>query len=97
MLGGVRSGLDNPQWDFSPKEETDRIPIRNWQYAVLRIGGKWWEELCWLFAVMTVWGIVRRRYIRGLCPDRDATDFRRCGGPIAPRLRDRLQSRSRAA
>ena len=67
-------GLDNPRWDFSPKEETDRIPIRNWQYAVLRIIGKWWEELCWLFAVMTVWGIVRQRYIRGLCPDRDPND-----------------------
>jgi Dolichyl-phosphate-mannose-protein mannosyltransferase len=64
-------GLDNPRWDFSPKEETDRIPIRNWRYAVLRILGKAWEELCWLFAVMTVWGIVRERYIRGLCQDRD--------------------------
>jgi 4-amino-4-deoxy-L-arabinose transferase-like glycosyltransferase len=67
-------GLDNPRWDFSPKEETDRIPIRNWRYAVLRILGKWWEELCWLFAVMTVWGIARQRFIRGLCPDRDAND-----------------------
>jgi hypothetical protein len=67
-------GLDNPGWDFSPKEETDRIPIRNWQYAVLRILGKWWEELCWLFAVMTVWGIVRQRNIRGLCHDRDPSD-----------------------
>jgi hypothetical protein len=67
-------GLDNPLWDFSPKEETDHIPIRNWRYAVLRIAGKWWEELCWLFAVMTAWGIVRRRYIRGLCPDRDRDD-----------------------
>ena len=60
-------GLDNPRWDFSPKEETDRIPIRNWQHSALRILGKWWEELCWLFAVMTVWGIVRCRRIRELC------------------------------
>ena len=67
-------GLDDPRLDFSPKEETDRIPIRNWQYAVVRIIGKWWEELCWLFAVMTVWGIVRQRHIRGLCPDRDPND-----------------------
>jgi hypothetical protein len=67
-------GLDNPNWDFSPKEETDRIPIRNWRYAVLRIGGKWWEELCWLFAVMTVWGIARQRFIRGLCRGRDPSD-----------------------
>ncbi len=27
------SGLDNPRLDFSPKEETDRIPIRNWRDA----------------------------------------------------------------
>jgi Dolichyl-phosphate-mannose-protein mannosyltransferase len=70
----VTRGLDNPKLDFSPKEETDRIPIRNWEYAVLRITGKWWEEMCWLFAVMTVWGIVRQRYIRGLCPDREPND-----------------------
>jgi hypothetical protein len=70
----VSRGLDNPGWDFSPKEETDRIPIRNWRIAVLRIVGKWWEELCWLFAVMTVWGIMRQRYIRGLCHDRDPDD-----------------------
>jgi len=67
----VPRGLDDPRWDFSPKEETDRIPIRNWRYAVVRIIAKWWEELCWFFAVMTVWGLVRYRYIRGLCPDRE--------------------------
>jgi 4-amino-4-deoxy-L-arabinose transferase-like glycosyltransferase len=63
-------GLDDPRWDFSPKEESDRIPVKNWRYAVLRIAGKWWEELCWFFAVMTVWGLVRYRYIRSVCPDR---------------------------
>ena len=68
---GAARGLDNPKWDFSPKEETDRIPIRNWQYAILRITGKWWEELCWLFAVMTVWGIVRQKYIRSICQECD--------------------------
>jgi 4-amino-4-deoxy-L-arabinose transferase-like glycosyltransferase len=67
-------GLDDPRWDFSPKEETDRIPIRNWRYAVLRIAGTWWEELCWLGAVMTVWGLVRHRFIRELCLDRAMQD-----------------------
>jgi len=67
-------GLDNPRLDFSPKEETDWIPIRNWRMAVIRIIGKWWEELCWLFAVMTIWGMARQRFIRGLCPDRDPND-----------------------
>jgi hypothetical protein len=64
-------GLDNPRWDFSPKEETDRIPIRDWRFAVLRIAGKWWEELCWLFAVMTIWGLARQRFIRELCKSSD--------------------------
>jgi len=67
-------GLDDPRLDFSPKEETDWIPIRNWRIAVIRIIGKWWEELCWFFAVMTIWGMARQRFIRGLCPDRDPND-----------------------
>lgn len=71
----VPRGLDDSRWDFSPKEETDRIPIKNWRYAVLRIIGKWWEELCWFFAVMTVWGLVRYGYIRGLCTDREPDEI----------------------
>jgi Dolichyl-phosphate-mannose-protein mannosyltransferase len=67
-------GLDDPRLDFSPKEETDQIPIRGWRSSSLRITGKWWEELCWGFAVMTVWGLVRRRYIRGLLTDRNASE-----------------------
>jgi hypothetical protein len=67
----VPRGLDDPRWDFSPKEEADHIPIKNWRYAILRIVGRWWEELCWFFAVMTAWGMVRYRYIRGLCLDRE--------------------------
>jgi hypothetical protein len=67
-------GLDDPRWDFTPKEESEQIPIRNWRSAVVRIAGKWWEELCWFFAVMTVWGLVRYRFVRSLCPDRDERD-----------------------
>jgi Dolichyl-phosphate-mannose-protein mannosyltransferase len=67
-------GLDDPRWDFSPKEETDRIPIRDWRHATVRIIDKWWEQLCWGFAVMTIWGLVRQRFIRGLCPERDPND-----------------------
>jgi hypothetical protein len=67
-------GLDDPRWDFSPKEEGERIPIHGAGNAVGRIIGKWWEELCWLFAVMTVWGLARQRYIRTLCLDRDLDD-----------------------
>jgi hypothetical protein len=78
----VHGGLDDPRWDFSPKEETDRIPIRNWRHAAIRIVDKWWEQLCWVFAVMTVWGLVRQRFIRGLCPERDPND----SGEIEGRL-----------
>ena len=56
----VPRGLDDPRLDFSPKEETDHIPIQGWRSSSMRITGKWWEELCWGFAVMTVWGLVRR-------------------------------------
>jgi 4-amino-4-deoxy-L-arabinose transferase-like glycosyltransferase len=70
----VPPGLDDPRWDFSPKEETDHIPIKNWRYAILRIIGRWWEELCWFFAVMTVWGLARYRFIRDLCPEREADE-----------------------
>jgi len=67
-------GLNDPRWDFSPKEESDHIPVRNWRAALRRIVGKWWEELCWGFAVMTVWGLSRRRFIRELLPDREGED-----------------------
>ncbi len=67
-------GLDDPRWDFSPKEEGERIPIHGVASAIGRIVGKWWEELCWLFAVMTIWGLARQRFIRGICLDRDPDD-----------------------
>jgi hypothetical protein len=75
-------GLDDPRWDFSPKEETDRIPIRGWRQAVFRIVEEWWEQLCWFFAVMTVWGIARRRFICSICLD--PADLKACA--IARRL-----------
>ena len=67
-------GLDDPRLDFSPKEETDRTPIRNPLKALRWIASEWWDELCWGFAVMSLWGLVRQRFILGLCGDRDRTD-----------------------
>jgi hypothetical protein len=67
-------GLDAAGLDFSPKEETERIPIRNARAAMIRIADKWWEHLCWFCAVMTWWGLARQRFIRGLCPDREPGD-----------------------
>jgi hypothetical protein len=78
----IPRGLDEPRWDFSPKEESDHIPIRSSRSALGRILGKWWEELCWGFAVMTVWGLTRRRFIRGILPDREPGD----GGGVEGRL-----------
>ncbi len=74
-------GLDDPRWDFSPKEESERISIANWRQAVRRVTGLWWEETCWAFAVMAVWGFARRRFIRGHCPEYDSQI-----GPVATRL-----------
>ena len=60
-----------PRWDFSPKEETDRIPIRHPLKALRWMASEWWDELCWGFAIMSIWGLVRQRFILGLCGDRD--------------------------
>jgi hypothetical protein len=66
----VPHGLDDPRWDFSPKEETDRVVIRGTEQAFKRILGRWWEELAWFFAVMAVWGGWRRKAIRRtIAPD----------------------------
>jgi hypothetical protein len=65
----VARGLDDPRWDFTPKEEADRIVIRGTRQALKRILGRWWEELAWFFAVMTVWGAVRRTSLRRMISD----------------------------
>ncbi len=62
----VPRGLDDPRWDFSAKEESDQVAIRGVRQAYQRILGRWWEELAWFFAVMTVWGWSRRRKVREL-------------------------------
>jgi hypothetical protein len=63
-------GLDDPQWDFSPKEESDRTVIRNPLKALRWMACEWWDELCWGFAIMAVWGLARQRFIVKLCRDR---------------------------
>ncbi len=60
----VPRGLEDPRWDFSPKEESERVAIRGTGQAFKRILGRWWEEMAWFFAVMTVWGWARRKTIR---------------------------------
>jgi Dolichyl-phosphate-mannose-protein mannosyltransferase len=65
-------GLDDPRWDFSAKEVTERPTIRSGKKALKWIAVEWWDELCWGFAIMTIWGLARRRFIFGLCRRRDA-------------------------
>jgi hypothetical protein len=70
-------GLEDPRWDFSPKEETDRIVIRGTRQALSRIVVRWWEETAWFFAVMTAWGMARRKEILRLIhqgPEREQVD-----------------------
>lgn len=71
-------GLDDPRWDFSPKEETERKRIGGVTNALTRIASQWWEELCWGFAVMAVWGMARSRFIRRMC---DLEEPQRARGP----------------
>jgi hypothetical protein len=67
-------GLNDPRWDFSPKEDSDRTPIRHPLRALEWMAIEWWDELCWGFAVMTIWGLARQRFILGLCRNREAVD-----------------------
>jgi 4-amino-4-deoxy-L-arabinose transferase-like glycosyltransferase len=60
-------GLDDARWDFSAKEETERPTIRDARKALRWIAVEWWDELCWGFAIMAIWGLARRRFIFGLC------------------------------
>jgi len=64
-------GLSDSNLDFSPKEETERIPIRHPLKALRWMTSEWWDELCWGFAIMSLWGLVRQRFILGLCGNRD--------------------------
>ncbi len=67
-------GLNDAGLDFSPKEESDRTVIRHPLRAVRWIVCEWWDELCWGFAIMAIWGLVRQRFIVKLCRDRDPGD-----------------------
>ncbi|MDR3618798.1 MAG: glycosyltransferase family 39 protein [Paludisphaera borealis] len=67
-------GLDGAKLDFSPKEESDRSTMRGPVKTLVWIGRQWWDELCWGFAVMAIWGLTRQRFILSLRGDRDERD-----------------------
>jgi hypothetical protein len=60
-------GLDEQHLDFSAKEDADRTPVHSPLKALHRIGIEWWDELCWGFAAMVIWGLARQRFILSLC------------------------------
>jgi hypothetical protein len=67
----VPHGLDDPRWDFSPKEESDQVAIRGNTQALRRVFGRWWEEMAWYFAVMAIWGAARRKPLRRMLAEGD--------------------------
>jgi hypothetical protein len=70
----VPRGLDDARWDFSAKEESERVALRRPGKALRAIASDWWDELCWGFAAMAIWGLVRHRYILALCAGHDEAD-----------------------
>lgn len=60
-------GLNDPRWDFSPKEEAEEPAIATASGVVAQLGLQWAECLCGLFAIFAVWGVARARFIRQLC------------------------------
>ena len=68
-------GLDDPRWDFSPKEEPASPPHRRIGEVVSDLGFQWAEMLGWILILFTAWGLVRDRYIRGvIAPDGPVPD-----------------------
>jgi 4-amino-4-deoxy-L-arabinose transferase-like glycosyltransferase len=66
-------GLDDPRWDFSPKEETlpgeSRAPGRSRTSAVaatVELITRWAEGLGGFFGLFAIWGAVRARFVRAL-------------------------------
>ena len=63
----VASGkIESPRWDFSPKEEFERSPLRGKPLRVVRrMTQEWAEGLGWIFAPFAVWGLVKSRSADG--------------------------------
>jgi hypothetical protein len=57
-------GLDDPRWDFSPKEEPREVPRRGVGEVLKDLAFQWSEGLGWVLVIFAVWGIVRDGFIR---------------------------------
>jgi hypothetical protein len=49
-------GLDGPEWDFSPKEESGRTQAMGPAEATAQVAHSWAEDLAGALAVMAFWG-----------------------------------------
>ena len=65
----VPRGLDDPRWDFSPKEEAEEPDSASAGAVAGRLALQWAEGLCGLFAIFAAWGVARDRFIRGVIAD----------------------------
>ena len=62
-------GLDDPRWDFSPKEERAR-PVRRTVGEVLEeLALQWATNLGAILAFFAIWGIVRDGFVRKMVAD----------------------------
>jgi hypothetical protein len=62
---GLPRGLDDPRWDFSPKEESD-APRRSGAFVALgRVVARWAEAMGWVLAPLAFWGALRVRSSSG--------------------------------
>ncbi|AGA27376.1 glycosyltransferase family 39 protein [Singulisphaera acidiphila] len=78
-------GLNDPRWDFSPKEESEEPAIATAPGIVAQLGLKWAECLGGLFAIFAVWGVARARFIRQLCePSQTSLPTRDVDGEPSP-------------
>lgn len=75
------AGLDDPCWDFSPKEESEEPSSSSSGSALRLLVWQWAEGLAGVFAFFAAWGFVRDRFIRGLLNDgEDPARARRWSG-----------------
>jgi 4-amino-4-deoxy-L-arabinose transferase-like glycosyltransferase len=58
-------GLDDPRWDFSPKEES-ASPGPSTTKAIGQLIARWAEGLGGFFGIFAIWGAVRARFVRDL-------------------------------
>ncbi len=52
-------GLDDPRWDFSPKEESDEPTQLSLVEATTSLFRQWFEVMAWLLAILSLVGAVR--------------------------------------